>query len=216
MRILVVEDQPDLHHTLAQAMRRDGYAVDSATDGSEGLWKALEISYDAIVLDMILPQMEGWEILKRLRERTNTPVLLLTAWDALGDRIRALDAGADDYLTKPCDLDELLARLRALLRRSAGHPRPTIEIGTVVFDLADRIVRRHRIPVVLTAREYALAEFLAMRRGKVVTRSALHEHLLDDGDATQSNLVDVHVHNLRRKLGADFILTRRGIGYWIP
>jgi two-component system OmpR family response regulator len=216
MRVLIVEDQPDLLQTLAKAMREEGYAVDVAADGSEGLWKSLEGVYDAIVLDVMLPKIDGWELLRRLRQSKNTPVLLLTARDAIPDRIRGLDSGADDYLTKPCDLDELQARLRALIRRSSGHPRPVIEMGEVLFDLAARTVCKGCVPVALTAREYALAEFLALRRGTTVSRSTLYEHLLDEQDDSQSNLIDVHVYNLRKKFGSNFILTRRGLGYCIP
>ncbi len=215
MRTLIVEDQPELLRTLAQTLREDGYAVDKAADGADGLSKALETDYDAIVLDVMLPKMDGWELLRRLRETKKTPVLMLTARDAVPDRIRGLDAGADDYLTKPCDLDELLARVRALIRRGAGQPNPHLEIGDVVIDLAARTVCKASHPIVLTAREYALVEFLALRRGEVVTRSMLYEHLLDEEENTLSNLIDVHVYNLRKKFGPGFITTRRGLGYCI-
>ncbi|TLD69012.1 response regulator transcription factor [Phragmitibacter flavus] len=217
MKALVVEDQAELLQILAQTLREDGYIVDTATDGPNGLFKALDIAYDVMVLDIMLPQMNGWELLKKLREqKKNTPVLLLTARDTVHDRIRGLDAGADDYLTKPCNLAELLARLKALIRRSATPPRPIIEIGDVVFNLGLRTVSRHSREVMLTAREYAVAEYLAINRGKVVTRSALNRHLLNEGDESPSNLVAVHIYNLRKKLGPNFILTRRGIGYRIP
>ncbi len=213
MRTLIVEDQPELLRTLARTLREDGYAVSTAADGADGLAKALETDYDAIVLDVMLPKMDGWELLRRLRETKKTPVLMLTARDAVPDRIRGLNAGADDYLTKPCDLNELLARLRALIRRSAGQAAPLIEIGDLVIDLAARTVRMADHPVVLTAREFALIEFLALRRGEVVTRSTLYEHLLDEEEDTLSNVIDVHIYNLRKKFGPEFIKTRRGIGY---
>jgi two-component system OmpR family response regulator len=215
MRILVVEDQPDLLRNLARTLREEGYAVDTASDGKDGLMKAEDTNYDAIVLDVMLPKMDGWELLRRLRATKKTPVLMLTARDAVTDRIRGLDTGADDYLTKPCDLDELLARLRALIRRSAGQPKPVLEIGDVVIDQAAKSVSLGGKPVVLTAREYAMVEFLALRRGEVVTRTALYEHLLDDEDDSLSNLLDVHVFNIRKKLGQGFIVTRRGQGYCI-
>ncbi|QIF05684.1 response regulator transcription factor [Roseimicrobium sp. ORNL1] len=215
MRALVVEDQSDLLRTLAHTLREDGFAVDVAADGGEGLWKALETDYDAVVLDVMLPRVSGWEVLRRLRQTKKTPVLMLTARDSVPDRIRGLNSGADDYLTKPCDLDELLARLRALIRRSVGQPRPLIEVGHILLDLAARTVSKEGHLVSLTAREYALVEFLALRRGKVVSRSALYEHLFDDGEDTQSNLIDVHVYNLRKKFGTEFISTRRGMGYCI-
>jgi two-component system OmpR family response regulator len=215
MRTLIVEDQPDLLRTLARTLREDGYAVDTSTDGAGGLAKALETDYDAIVLDVMLPKMDGWEFLRRLREKKKSPVLMLTARDTVPDRIRGLDTGADDYLTKPCDLDELLARLRSLIRRSAGQPAPRIGIGDVSMDLAARTVSKGGLPVTLTAREYALVEFLALRRGEVVTRSTLYEHLFDEEEDSLSNVIDVHVYNLRKKFGPQFITTRRGLGYCI-
>lgn len=215
MRILIVEDQPDLVRTLSRTLRDDGYAVDTAADGAEGLWKALETDYDAILLDVMLPKMDGWQVLCRLRETKKTPVLMLTARDAIPDRIRGLNTGADDYLTKPCDLDELLARLRALIRRSSGRPTPQVEIDDIKIDLVARKVTKAGEPVTLTAREFGLLEVLIMRRGEVVTRSLLYEHLLDEEENTLSNLIDVHVYNLRKKLGSQLILTRRGVGYSI-
>lgn len=215
MRSLIVEDQPDLLRTLARTLREDGYAVDTSADGEDGLAKALETNYDVIVLDVMLPKMDGWELLRRLRGKMKTPVLMLTARDAVADRIRGLDTGADDYLAKPCDLDELLARLRALIRRSAGQPQPRIEIGDVLIDLAAQTACKAGQPVGLMAREYAMVEFLALRRGEVVTRTTLYEHLFDETEDTLSNLIDVHIYNLRKKFGPEFITTRRGIGYSI-
>jgi two-component system OmpR family response regulator len=215
MRLLVVEDEPDLLLGLARALREEGYAVDTAADGEDGLFKAVSVEYDAIVLDVMLPRLDGWEVLRRLREKKKTPVLLLTARDRSADRVRGLDTGADDYLVKPFDLPELLARLRALIRRSASEARSVIEIGDTSLDVSARTVTRHGEPVVLTAREYALVEYLALHRGEVVTRTALYEHLFDETDDTLSNLLDVHVSNVRKKLGHDFIATRRGHGYCI-
>ena len=207
MRVLVVEDEPDLREGLAKALREDGYAVDSAADGEDGLFKAEGTEYDAIVLDLMLPKLDGWEVLRRLRRTRKTPVLMLTARDAIRDRVRGLDAGADDYLVKPFDLDELLARLRALIRRAASETQARLEIGDVVIDIAARTVTRAVEPVTLTAREYALVEYLALHRGKLVTRTALYEHLFDENDTSLSNLLDVHVSNVRKKLGHDFITT---------
>jgi len=215
MRILVVEDQPDLLRNLARTLREEGYAVDTAADGKDGLTKAQDNDYDALVLDVMMPKLDGWEVLKRLRTTKKTPVLMLTARDAVPDRIRGLDGGADDYLTKPCDLDELLARLRALIRRSAGQAKPLLEIGGVVIDQAAKTVLLDGKPVALTAREYAMVEFLALRRGEVVSRTELYEHLMDENDDTLSNLLDVHVFNIRKKLGQGFIVTRRGQGYCV-
>jgi two-component system OmpR family response regulator len=215
MKVLIVEDEPDLLHSLAQALREAGYAVDTAADGEDGLYKAESWDYDALVLDVMLPRLNGWEVLKRLRRIKKTPVLMLTARDQPGERVRGLDTGADDYVVKPFDLTELLARLRALIRRTGSQARAVIEIGRVTIDTAGRKVSRGAEPVPLTAREYALLEYLALHRGEVITRTALYEHLFDENDATLSNLLDVHVSNIRKKLGPDLITTRRGHGYSI-
>jgi two-component system, OmpR family, response regulator len=215
MRLLVVEDEPDLLASLLRALRDDGYAADGAADGEDGLFKAEANDYDAIVLDLMLPRIDGWELMRRLRKTKKTPVLMLTARDAVRDRVRGLDSGADDYLVKPFDLDELLARLRALIRRSASHAAARFELGDIVVDTAARTVTRNGEIVTLTAREYSLVEFLALHQGKVISRTMLYEHLFDENDNTLSNLLDVHVSNIRKKLGHDFITTRRGHGYSI-
>ncbi len=215
MRLLVVEDDPDLLAGLLQALRKEGYAVDSAADGEIGLYKATSNDYDAIVLDVLIPRLDGWQLLTRLRETKVTPVLMLTALDNSDDRVRGLDIGADDYLGKPFDVPELLARLRALIRRSARQPLPTIELGNVRINTLTRTVTRAGRVVTLTAREYVVLEFLALHRGEVVTRTALYDHIFDEDDDTLSNILNVHVSNLRNKLGADLILTRRGHGYLI-
>lgn len=213
MRILIVEDEPDLLSGLARAIREEGYAVDTAEDGEEGLYKAESWSYDAIVLDVMLPKMDGWEILKRLRKTKKTPVLMLTARDQSRDRVRGLDTGADDYVVKPFDLPELLARLRAIIRRSSNQTTSAIELGDVSINTAAKTVSIKGEDVPLTAREYALVEYLALHKGEVISRTTLYEHLFDENDSTFSNLLDVHVSNVRKKLGHDFILTRRGQGY---
>lgn len=215
MRVLIVEDEPDLLMSLLRAVRDEGYAADGAADGIEGLFKAENNDYDALLLDVMLPGMDGWELLRRLRLSMKTPVLMLTARDAVRDRVRGLDAGADDYLVKPFDLDELLARLRALIRRAASQSQPVLELGDVAIDTAARIVTKQGQEVVLTAREYSLVEYLALHQGSVVTRTMLYEHLFDENDTTLSNLLDVHVSNVRKKLGHEFITTRRGHGYSI-
>jgi two-component system, OmpR family, response regulator len=215
MRVLIVEDEPDLLRSLMTALREDGYAADGAADGEDGLYKAENCDYDAVILDIMLPRMDGWELLRRLRKTKKTPVLMLTARDAIRDRVRGLDTGADDYLIKPFDLAELLARVRSLIRRSASQAESRLEIGDVVIDTAARTVSRNGEAVALTAREYALVEFLALHQGEVVTRTMLYEHLFDENDSTLSNLLDVHVSNIRKKLGHDFIETRRGHGYCI-
>ena len=215
MRILIVEDEPDLLRSLAQALREEGYAVDSANNGEDGLFNAENYEYDAIVLDIMLPRLDGWEVLKHLRKTKKTPVLMLTARDQARDRVRGLDTGADDCFIKPFDLSELFARLRALIRRSANKTTNVIEIGDVKIDTAARRVSLKGKPVELTAREYSLVEFLALHRGEVVTRTQLYEHLFDESENSLSNLLDVHVSNVRKKLGAEFIVTRRGHGYCI-
>jgi len=215
MRVLVVEDEPDLLRVLSQSLREEGYAVDEAADGRSGLFKAKVNEYDAVVLDLMLPGMDGFAVLRELRKEKRTPVLILTARDALGDRVKGLDSGADDYLTKPFELAELLARLRALIRRSAGEAVSVIEIGEVTVNTAARTVHKAGQLVNLTAREYSLVELLALHRGEVVTRTMIYDHLFDETDDSLSNLVDVHVANVRKKLGHNFIVTRRGQGYLI-
>ena len=163
-----------------------------------------------------MPKLDGWTVLQKLRKTHKTPVLMLTARDKSSDRVRGLDTGADDYLVKPFDLPELLARLRAVIRRGAGVLASSrIKMGDVEIDTAARAVTKNKKPVALTAREYALVEYLAMKRSEVVTRTTLYEHLFDESDETLSNLLDVHVSNVRKKLGAEFIVTRRGHGYVI-
>ncbi len=215
MRVLVIEDEPPLLSVVAQALREAGYAVDEAADGEVGLYKAKTWEYDAVVLDIMMPKRDGWSVLAALRKTHKTPVLLLTARDAVADKVRGLDVGADDYLVKPFDLGELLARVRALIRRSAGQPAPIIEIGEVAIDTGAKRVTLDGKPVVLTAREYAIVELLARQRGRVVTRTQIYEHIFDENDDSLSNLVEVHVMNVRKKLGKDFIETRRGLGYVI-
>jgi two-component system OmpR family response regulator len=215
MRLLVIEDEPDLLASLAQALREEGYAVDTAADGEDGLFHAESVDYDVIILDVMLPEMDGWEVLKNLRKTKQTPVLMLTARDQSRDRVRGLDTGADDYVVKPFDLPELFARLRVLIRRNVHRSTNRIELGRVVIDTAARTVALDARPVDITAREYALVEYLAVHRGEVVTRAILYEHLFGDDDDTLSNLLDVHVSNIRKKLGHDFISTRRGHGYCI-
>jgi DNA-binding response OmpR family regulator len=213
MRLLVVEDEPDLQNLLARALRGQGYAVDTAEDGEQGLYKAQTWDYDALVLDWMLPKLDGVSLLRELRRKKKTPVLLLTARDTTQDRVLGLDCGADDYLVKPFEIQELLARLRAIIRRSSGITSNIISIGEIQIDTGSHVVRRNGEAILLTAREYALVELLALRRGKLVTRQVLYDHLFDENDDTLSNLIEVHISNVRKKLGKDFISTRRGAGY---
>jgi two-component system OmpR family response regulator len=215
VRVLVIEDEPDLARALVQSLRETGYAVDEARDGKEGLTKAISWDYDAVVLDLMLPLMDGWEVLRRIRKEKTTPVLILTARDAVEERVKGLDQGADDYLVKPFALSELLARLRVMIRRAAGQASPLIELGDVRVDTASKTVTRLGEPIILTAREYALVELLAVHRGKLISRTVLYDHLFGEDDSTLSNLLDVHVSHIRRKLGRDFIVTRRGQGYMV-
>jgi two-component system OmpR family response regulator len=163
----------------------------------------------------MLPELDGFSVLHQLRKRKNSPVLLLTARDSTADRVRGLDSGADDYLVKPFDLSELLARVRALLRRSSANPKPILEAGGVLIDPASKKVTLHGQEIPLTAREYSLVEYLVRNKGSVISRTALYEHLFDESEDSLSNLLDVHVSNIRKKLGHDFIVTRRGHGYSI-
>lgn len=213
MRVLVVEDDDDLRRLVVQALRENQYAVDDAADGHDGLYKATIWEYDAIVLDLMLPRIPGLELLRRLRETHQTPVLILSARDTMPDRVEGLDQGADDYLVKPFGLPELLARLRALIRRAAGKGESVIEIGEIRIDTRTRTVTRNSDSVPLTAREYSLVELLTLRGGELVTRTQIYDHLFDENDDTLSNLVEVHVSNVRKKLGKQFIETRRGQGY---
>ncbi len=216
MRLLIIEDEPDMLDTLAAAMRAEGYAVDEATDGEDGLFKALNTEYDAIICDVMMPVYDGFEVVRRLRETRKTPVLMLTARTRVPDRVRGLDTGADDYLAKPVDLLELAARVRALVRRVHGNAASLLRIGEVAFDISSRAATLKGEPVVLTHHECALLEFLMQRRGRIVTRTQLYEHLYDESEGPMSNSVDVLILRLRKKLGQDFIVTHRGRGYTIP
>ena len=217
MRLLLVEDEHALAQPLSRALADEGFAVDVSADGEDGLHHALEIEYDVIVLDLMLPKLDGWQVLQSLREAgRRTPVLLLTARDGIGDRVKGLNAGADDYLVKPFAIPELVARLQALIRRAAAHPSPRLQQPGVDIDLAARRVFRDGREIELTAREYGILELLARQRGTVLPRSVISEHLYDDDSEVASNTIDVHVASLRRKLGADLIETRRGRGYLIP
>ena len=213
MRLLVVEDEVDIARAVKQALVEEGFSVDVAHDGESGLFNAESWDYDAIVLDLMLPRLDGWGVLKKLRAKKKTPVLILTARDATVDKVKGLNTGADDYLTKPFELDELIARVRALIRRAAAQPSPLVRVGDVEIDTAARVVRKSEKGVELTAKEYALVELLALNRGRLVTRTTIYEKIYDENDDTLSNVVDVYVSNIRRKLGHDFVETRRGQGY---
>jgi two-component system, OmpR family, response regulator len=218
MRLLLVEDDAKLVRALERGLEREGYAVHVATTGEDALSKATDQEYDAVVLDVMLPGPDGFEICRTLRERKRwAPVLMLTARDQVADRIRGLDAGADDYLVKPFDFGELLARLRALTRRGPAEQRTAIiEVRDLRLDPATHLVTRAGREIELTAREFAVLEFLARRAGQVVSRTELLEHVWDDRDGS-TNVVDVYVGYLRKKLESPFrrrlIRTVRGVGF---
>ena len=216
MRLLVVEDEVDLARTLRKALIEEEFAVDVAGNGDEALNHAAATGYDAIILDLMLPGIDGWTVLERLRrDRNRTPVVVLTARDTLSDKIRGLNLGADDYLTKPFALSELVARVRALIRRATPEPEATLVIGDVTIDIAAREARRANRPIPLTAREFTILDCLLRHRGTLVTRATIHDALYDDDAVGASNVIDVHIAGLRRKLGPDVIKTRRGHGYII-
>jgi DNA-binding response OmpR family regulator len=218
MRLLIVEDSARLQRTLVTALRRSGYAVDAAGDGEEGLWLAQSNEYDVIVLDIMLPKRDGLSLLAELRRcGSGVHVLLLTARDTVADRVQGLRAGADDYLIKPFALDELLARVQALCRRAYGAKQPRLQIADLEIDPLARSAVRGGQRIELTAREYLLLEYLAHRRGEVVSRSEIEAHIYDGQVDPMSNVVDSAICTLRKKISAGsaapLIHTRRGLGY---
>jgi DNA-binding response OmpR family regulator len=218
VRVLLIEDSERLRTYIKDGLSQAGYAVDLAPNGEEGLWLALSNDYDAIILDLMLPKLDGIAVLKRLREKgKGTHVLILTAKDTVEDRVHGLSEGADDYLIKPFALEELLARVRALVRRSYGVKSSRITIGELEIDTMRKTVRRQGELIDLTAREYALLEFLALRKGEVVSRTEIEHHIYDDRTEPMSNVVDSYVYRLRKKIeaphGPALIHTRRGMGY---
>jgi two-component system, OmpR family, response regulator len=218
VRVLVVEDEVKMVRAVRRGLEQEGYAVDSASDGDEGLYLATENAYDAIVLDVMLPGIDGFEVCRRLRaEQRWAPVLMLTARDTVADRIEGLDVGADDYLVKPFAFGELLARVRALIRRGAVERPVVLRAGDVILDPAAHAVTRSGRQVELSAREFALLEFLMRHPGEVVSRTVILEHVWDYSYDGLSNVVDVYVGYLRRKLeqpfGRTLIRTVRGVGY---
>jgi DNA-binding response OmpR family regulator len=218
MRVLVVEDHTDLAQSLGNGLREEGYAVDIAADGKEGDHLLKSVTYDCVVLDIMLPHIDGFTLLKELRERgARTPVLLLTAKDQVDDRVRGLDLGGDDYLLKPFAWTELLARVRALIRRSNNQASSKIEVGDLTLDTAAKQAMRVGKRIDLTAREYSLLELLALKQGQVVSRSEIWNHLYDWNDESTSNVVDVYIGYLRSKIDLEglpkLIHTRRGQGY---
>ncbi len=214
MRILLAEDDPQLGDGLTVGLRQDGYAVDWVKDGVAADLALASEDFDLLVLDLGLPRLSGMEVLARLRGRGQAlAVLILTARDATGDKIAGLDAGADDYLVKPIDLDELAARVRALARRTAGRAAPLLQLGDLVLDPAARQVTLAGVQVDLSAREFSLLQTLMENNGRVMTRAQLEGSLYGWRDEPDSNALEVHIHHLRKKLGTDRIRTLRGVGY---
>ena len=220
MRVLLIEDHKPMIRALKRGLEEEGFAVDTAEDGDEGDYKARTANYDVIILDLMLPKKDGLSLLKDWRRSgMNTHVLCLTARDTLEDKVNGLDLGADDYLTKPFQLEELMARMRALIRRGHQVKDPILRVYDLEIDTAARTVKRGGQSIHLTPREYALLQFLAFHRGKVVSRSMIWEHLYDEHDENTSNVVDVYIRYLRTKIDKGFepplILTRWGEGYML-
>ena len=216
MRLLLVEDDPMIGDSVRQGLAQDGFVVDWVKDGKAAELAVLNEVYDLMLLDLGLPRKEGLDVLKGLRAKGNAiPVMILTARDAVADRVKGLDAGADDYLVKPFDLDELSARIRALLRRRSGRAEPVISVGKLSMNPATREVTFDGEPVALSSRELALLSALIDRPGAVLSREQLEEKIYGWDREVGSNTVEVHIHSLRRKLGQDFIKNVRGVGYMV-
>lgn len=214
MRVLIVEDEPNLARQLRATLEGAGYAVDVAHDGEEGHYLGANESYDAVVLDLGLPEIDGLTVLDRWRREGRTaPVLVLTARDSWSDKVAGLDAGADDYLAKPFQMEELIARLRALIRRASGHASSELTAGPVRLDTRSGRVTLNGEPVKLTAQEYKLLSYLMHHKGKVVSRTELIEHIYDQDFDRDSNTIEVFITRIRKKLGSDLISTIRGLGY---
>ena len=217
MRVLIVEDDPLLGDALAAGLKQRGFEADWVQDGHDAQAAIRVEPFAAVVLDLGLPGLGGLELLRGERARGNkVPVLILTARDAVQDRIAGLDRGADDYVVKPTDLDELAARLRALVRRSKGEPAPVLRVGQLVLDPAARMVTSDGQAMDLQPREFTLLQELMLNAGRVLSREQLEERMYRWGDEVESNAVEVHVHHLRRKLGAQIVKTIRGVGYMMP
>jgi two-component system, OmpR family, response regulator len=216
VRLLIVEDEPDLARALSRSFEEAHFAVDLSSTGEEALLNTRESPYDAMILDLMLPGVDGWTVLNRLRAQGNRmPVLILTARDAVQDRVRGLNLGADDYLVKPFALAELTARVHAMIRRASGEASSEVIVGDLRIDTLARRVFYRGVSTDVTPREYAILELLVRSRGKPVRRSAIAAHIYNNAADVYSNTIDVHIASLRRKLGPQVIRTRRGEGYTI-
>jgi two-component system response regulator QseB len=217
MRLLLIEDDPMIGAGAQKGLRQDGFSVDWVRDGDQALAALAANAFDVVLLDLGLPRTSGEQVLKAIRRAGNdVPVLIITARDKVRDRIAGLDSGADDYIVKPFDLDELAARIRAVQRRHAGRADPVIRVRGLSFDPASRRVTRQGAQVTLSARELALLQALIERPGAILSRAQLEERIYGWGEEVESNAIEVHVHSLRKKLGADFVRTVRGVGYVVP
>ncbi len=215
MRVLVVESEPELQRALSKSLQEVGCDVDAAEDGKEGLFKAVNQKYDALVIDAMVPAMDGWNVLSSLRKFKSTPVLMLITENTLNDQARSLDTASEDFLIKPFQMPELLTRLLALMRGTAGGLQPIIEIGDAMIDTLHRTVTRRGNRVSLTEIEYSLVELLLLHRRELVSRSMIYQKLYQEDDDSLCARVDGHISNIRKKLGYRFITTRKGQGYMI-
>lgn len=214
MKLLIIEDDDDIRTLLEMALRDDGHVVEGESNGADGLSRALFQSYDLIILDVMLPEMDGWEILRKLRTRKTTPVLMLTSVDTPADRVKGLDLGSDDYMPKPFDLEELKARIRAIIRRQTGEHGQMIEVTEEAqLDPKSRRVLKNGDRVEMTAREFNLLELFLQRRGHVISKEQIRELIFEDCDENESNIIEVYVYGLRKKFGRHTIKTHRGLGY---
>jgi DNA-binding response OmpR family regulator len=217
MRVLLVEDDPMIAQGLFTALKQDGHTVDAVHDGRAAAAALKTASFDLVLLDLGLPERDGLEVLRELRGRgDSTPVIIVTARDELQNRVAGLDAGADDYIVKPFDLDEVAARMRSVLRRAAGRGDPCIRHRGIALNPITHGVERDGVAVVLSAHEYSVLEALLQRPGAVLSRAQLEDRLYGWGETVESNAIEVYIHGLRRKLGSDAIRTLRGVGYFIP
>jgi DNA-binding response OmpR family regulator len=217
MRVLLVEDDRMIAQGLQTALRQDGYTVDWTADGRAAAAALHAAHFDLVLLDLGLPERDGLDVLRQLRRRGDaTPVIIVTARDDMQDRIAGLDAGADDYIVKPFDLDEVAARMRSVLRRAGGRGDPCIRVGAISLNPATHVVERDGQPVPLSAHEYAVLEALLQRPGAILSRSQLEDRLYGWQAQVESNAIEVYIHSLRRKLGSDAIRTVRGAGYFVP